>query len=324
MPRRYEMLHIAFIGVGGRAKSHLQTVEATPDSEVTAVCDVDQARVKEVATAFDATAYTDHEQLYESEERLDAVFVVIPPFAHTTQETMAAERGLDLFVEKPVALDAETAATVEQTIRANDVIGAVGYQHRYAAATERAQEILDGRTVGLVEGEYLSGVPGGPDHWWRSYEHSGGQIVEQATHIYDLLRLFGGPVDEVTAVGGHELVDTIDFEDVVAANTAHGTGTVGHVTSTSASPVHSSGVEIVAEGCYLSLSGNRLTGEVDGEEVDFTGENDSTRAAGEAFLEAVRTGEPSNVRSSYDDGRRTFELTLAVEKALETGGPVSP
>ena len=315
-------LQIGFIGVGGRAGSHLATVDDADGAAVTAVCDIDAHQVQTVAEEYDAAEYTDHEAMYEAEPDLDAVFVCLPPFAHTNQEIMAAERGIHLFIEKPLARTAEPAAEVLAAIEEHDIIAAVGYQLRYAEATARARELIGDRDVALVEGEYKSGVPGGPDHWWRVYERSGGQVIEQATHIYDLVRLFGGEPTAVNAIGGHEVVDAIDFEDAVSANISLDSGAVGHITSTSASPEHASGVEIIGEDLRLELSGNRLTGTVDGESVDFEGSNNATRATGEAFLAAVETGDAAGIESTYADAYRTFALTLAVEESLDDGGEV--
>jgi predicted dehydrogenase len=258
--------------------------------------------------------------MYDVEDDLDAVFVVLPPFAHEDQETMAAERGIDLFVEKPLALSNAKAREIREAIADNGVIGAVGYQRRYADATRRALDLVEGRAIGLVEGYYKSGVPGGPDHWWRDYERSGGQVVEQATHIYDLVRRFGGEVESVSAVGGHELVEEIDFEDVVSTNLAQAGGTVGRVVSTSAAPGFASGIELLGEDIHLSLSGNSLSGVVDGEAIDYEGDNDPDAEVVEAFVEAVRTRDAGLVRSTYADATRS----LAVEESLDSGGAVEP
>ncbi len=315
-------LQIGFIGVGGRARSHLETVANADEAAVAAVCDIDAEQAQAVADEHNAAEYTDHEAMYEAESDLDAVFVCLPPFAHTDQEIMAAERGIHLFIEKPLARTAEPAEEVLSAIEDNGVIAAVGYQLRHAEATNRALELVGDRAVALVEGEYISGVPGGPDHWWRVYERSGGQVIEQATHIYDLLRLFGGEPTSVQAIGGHEVVEAIDFEDAVSANIRLDSGAVGHITSTSASPDHASGIEIIGEDLRLELSGNHLTGTVDGESIDFTGSNDATRATGEAFLAAVDAGDASGIESTYADAFRTFALTLAVEESLDAGGEI--
>lgn len=299
----------------------MDVLEELDDATVAAVCDVDEAAATEAAESHDAIAYSDHVRMYE-EEDLDAVFVVLPPFAHEDQELLAAEHGIDMFVEKPLGLSNRKVEEINDAIQDSGVIASVGYQNRYADATRRALELVGDRQLALVEGRYISGVPTPPGHWWREYEKSGGQVVEQATHIYDLVRLFGGSVESVSAVGANEVVEDIDFEDVVSTNLVHEEQTIGHVSSTSASPKHTSGIELVGEDLYLELSGNALSGEVDGEEVEYEGENDPSRDAVEAFVEAVESDDPSAVHSDYEDGMRSFAVTLAAEEALEAGESV--
>lgn len=302
----------------------MENLRGRDDTEISAICDIDEDAAQQAAEPYGASVYTDHELLYETETDLDAVFIVLPPFAHADQEILAAEHGIDLFVDKPLALSNETARQINNAIEANDVISSTGYQLRYADAVRTMFELLDGRTLGLVQGYYKSGVPTGPGHWWRNYEQSGGQIVEQATHIYDLVRQIGGEVESVSAVGGHNVVEGIDFEDVVSANLVHKGGVVGHVASTSASPRHTSGVEVIGEDLKLNLSGNTLTGVIDGEEIEYQGEDDPSRKAVESFVEAVKTRDTSGILADYSDAMRSLALTLAVEESLDTGEPVEP
>ncbi|MFB6136545.1 MAG: Gfo/Idh/MocA family protein [Halobacteriaceae archaeon] len=314
-------LRVAFIGAGGRASSHLQNVGEMDDAEVVAVCDIDEDVARDAAEPHGAAVYTEHEPMYEQED-IDAVFVGVPPFAHTDQELMAAERGIHLFVEKPIALSVEKAEEILDAVEANGVVAQVGYQMRYAEATERALELTEGRPIGLVDGYYKTSVPG--TAWWRVFERSGGQIVEQVTHIYDLVRHVVGEVEEVTAYGGHRIVDEIDFEDSVTASMRHENDAVSNIDSTSAASQHSSGIELVGGDVQLTLEGNSLTGVVDGEEVDFEGEGDMSRAEVESFVEAARTGDDAGVRSTYADAVRTLALTLAVNESLASGDPVEP
>lgn len=317
------MSRIGFVGAGGRANKHLDTLAGLDTADVVAICDVDRETAVEAADPHDAAVYTDHESMYDSED-IDAAFVVLPPFAHEDQEIGAAERGIDLFVEKPLALSTEKAREIRDAVEANDVIAATGYQRRYADTVRRASELVEDRTLGLVEGYYKGGVAGDPGHWWRVYEKSGGQVVEQATHIYDLVRLFGGEVESISAVGGHEVVDEIDFEDVVSTNLVHENGAIGHVTSTSAASRPYSGVELIGDGVQLRFSGDSLSGVVDGEEIEYESEDDPSRTAVEAFVGAVETRDPSRIRADYADGARSLAVTLAVEESLRSGEPVSP
>lgn len=304
----------------------MNTVAEMDGAAVAGVCDVDADAADQAAEAFDAAAYTDHHDLYDG-EALDAAFVVVPPFAHDDQELAAVDAGLDLFVEKPLGLAAATAHEIRERIDAAGAVAAVGYQIRNEAATARALDLIEGRTVRLLEGYYRAGLPGVP--WWRVQERSGGQLVEQATHVYDLLRLFGGEIETVSAYGGSRVVDEIDFSDAVAATVRHENGTVGSVVSSSATPEgdgteEGRGLRILAEGCHLHLRGNRLDGTVDGEAVSFEGENDPDRDVVTEFVDAASDGDPDAVRCDYADACRTFEATLAAVESVETGRPVEP
>jgi predicted dehydrogenase len=313
-----------FVGCGGRARQHMETIASLDGAEVVGVCDIDEETATAAAADLDAAAYTDHHELYEG-ETLDAAFVVLPPFAHEDQELAAAERGIDLFVEKPLALTRETAREIRDGIESAGVVSAVGYQMRHLPAVERALDILEGRDTRLVEGYYKGGLPGVP--WWRVAAQSGGQVVEQATHVYDLLRLFGGEVEAVSAYGGNRVVEEVDFADAVSANLSFADGTVGNVASASATPEGENaergrGARILADGCNLHLHRNELRGVVDGEQIEFVGDSDSDRRIVAEFVDAAAAGDPSAVRCDYADAYRTFDLTLAVTESLESGEPV--
>lgn len=316
-------VQLAFIGAGGIASVHLDNLKSNERADVVAVCDIDEERATAAAETHGATAFTDHHEMYE-EATFDAVVVGIPPFAHEDQERLAIEHGADLFVEKPLALDSDTVRENAEAIAASDRLVQVGHMVRYADSVQRAKELVGDRTVALVDAHWWCGIPGDADHWWRRKELSGGQVVEQATHTYDAVRYFAGDVESVTAVGGKEVYEEeLDFEDSTSASMRHDTGAVSHVSATSTSERFSHGLRLTGEGFSLELDigADTLVGSVDGEEVDFEGDGDTYGPEIAAFVEAVETRDESLLRSSYDDARRTFETTLAVERALETGEP---
>lgn len=308
-------LRVGFVGVGNMNQNHVENVAAIDGATVAAVCDVDADRAHAIAEENDAPAYTAHDSML-AEETLDAVYLAVPPFAHEGQELDILEHGAALFVEKPLALDREYAREVERAVKRHDAVTQVGHVLRYDGVTERARDLLDGRTVSLVDAQYWCGVP--PVDWWTSRELSGGQVVEQSTHLYDLVRYFGGEVEDVAAAGDRRVVEEIDFEDTTSATMHHANGTVSHVSSTSAAPDTRIQVHVVAEGVQVTLDylEGKIVGVVDGDPVSFESDTARLRDEDAAFLDAVRAGDPDAPRSPYDDARRTFELTLAVEDAL--------
>jgi len=317
-------VEFAFIGAGGIATQHLDHIEDHDEATVVAVCDIDEDVAAEAAEPFDAETYTDHEALYEA-GGFDAVVIAVPPFAHEDQEKLAAEHGVDLFVEKPLALDAETARENEEAIENADIISQVGHMARYADSVQRAHELIDDRTLAMVDGHWWSGLPGDSDHWWRRKELSGGQIIEQATHTYDIVRYFAGDVDTVRAAGAQKVhTDAIDFDDATSATMTHEDGTVSTVTATSTGDQDSAHeVQLIGDGfsLHIDLWGDTLSGAVDGEEVDFEGESGTYAPEMDAFIEAVQTRDDSGLHSPYKDARKTFETTLAVDRALDSGEP---
>ncbi|WP_142859682.1 Gfo/Idh/MocA family protein [Salinigranum halophilum] len=316
---------IALVGAGGIGTIHLGTLADIDAADVTAICDVSAEAATAAAEEFGADVYTDHEEMLSNED-LDALFVAIPPFAHTTQETAGAEAGLDLFVEKPIALSGETAARVDEAIAEAQVRSQVGHMYRYSPAVEEAVDRIGDRDVALIDGHWVGGVP--PSGWWGVKEKSGGQVVEQAAHVFDLVRYFGGDVDSVCAQGGKSVVgDDIDFEDAVSASMKHESGAVSHVSTSCASPDEHVALRLVGDGFHLELefwfegedhpvSLGRLTGTVDGEPIELEAEEDAWAREVRSFVETVGGGE-GDLRSPYDDARKTFELTLAVNEALD-------
>jgi predicted dehydrogenase len=324
------MPELATIGSGNIVRKHLDNLDALDghdDVEVVAVCDVDGDAAESLAAEHGAAVYTDHERLF-AEATFDAVIVGIPPFAHTNQELLAAEHGVDLLVEKPIALSAEKAREVEAAVAEADIVTQVGHMWRYAAITDRAADLVGDRTLGLVTGHWYGGVPG--VEWWQNKEQSGGQIVEQATHVYDLVRYFAGDATRVTAAGGRRINDdVIDFEDSTAAVAHHDSGVVSSVTASSASRSGNNGVTLVGDGVDLTLDfgENCLTGVVDGDPVEYEPDAESVQGASmatelDAFLTAVKDPDAPRMRSPYADARATLEFTLGAQRSIDTGETV--
>jgi predicted dehydrogenase len=126
---------------------------------------------------------------------LDALYVCLPPFAHSGQTERAAERGIHLFLEKPIAADVAQAEAMVGAIERAGVISQVGYHLRFRRAIVRLKELIDGGQAGrptLFEGRFWCNF-GGPS-WWADISKSGGQAFEQLIHLYDLaLYLLGSP-----------------------------------------------------------------------------------------------------------------------------------
>ncbi|MCY3739750.1 MAG: Gfo/Idh/MocA family oxidoreductase [Candidatus Poribacteria bacterium] len=312
-------MKITFIGVGGIAGSYRRSLNQL-ERPIAAVCDINAERAAAIAEDEDATAYTAHTEMLQK-EKPDVVFTCIPPGAHTTQVADAAASGAAVFVAKPVAQDLETAQHASDAIASAGVINQVGYMARYSDITAKAKELVGDQKLTMGIGRFLTRM--GANHpWWGKYEVSRGQMVEQTTHVFDLIRYFLGDVDSVQAYGIKNVSDGIaDFEECTVCNMQFESGAVGSITSTCVARAHENfATELVGDDLYLKLTHDSgLRGQISGEGVDYTGTEAGYFRQVEQFISAVDANDQGLVLASYADAVKSLAVTLAANRSLETG-----
>ncbi|GIH78049.1 Gfo/Idh/MocA family protein [Planobispora longispora] len=310
------------MGAGNVAARHARVLSGFPDVRIAAVADTDVTRAATLAAEHGAACYDSHETLLDG-ERLDAVYVCVPPFAHGPVELAVLEAGLPLFVEKPLALDEQTARRVSEAVRRRRVVTAVGHHWRYLDVVEQARRLLGDRPVRLALGVWLDKVP--PVPWWPRRDGSGGQVIEQAVHVLDLARLLVGEVAEVSA---HESGHPPEHgETAVGAATGallrFRDGAVGLLGATCLLGwKHRAGLEVYAEGIALQLSEEQLVVDTGEGRTVITESGDAKHRVDRAFVDAV-LGRGQDVRAPYDDALRTHRLACAVARAAAGGAPVT-
>ena len=305
------------------ANGHFKSLRQLENVEHAAFCDVNLERAQNAANEYGGKAYSNYTEMLDA-EKPDAVYIVVPPGFHNDIEVDVANRKIPFFIEKPVALSNETTARVLDAVRANDVITSVGYHWRYQGGTDRAKEILQDRTVGMALGYWMGGLPG--VSWWRRMDQSGGQFVEQTTHIIDLARYLVGDVRRVYAAAAlrdMRDIENMDVPDVGTATLEFVNGAVGTINNTcmlgaGGGPVS---LHIVARDLWMEVGGkvkvhDREGSRVEGEEVNPTVREDR------AFIRAVETGDRSEIRSNYADGAKTLAVSLAINESFQNRRPV--
>lgn len=313
-------MRIAFIGVGGIAGNYLGSLKKL-EREVAAVCDINGERAAKIASDNKCTSYTDHRDML-AREKPDVVFVAIPPGAHQGQVDDAVAVGAAVFVAKPIGLDLDAVRRTRDAIGQKGVINQVGYMARYSDITERARQLTAGQTLGMGMGRFMCRMGAHP--WWGKKAICGGQMLEQSTHVFDLLRYFLGEVEEVQAYGHRGLGEDIaDFEDSTVCNLRFAGGAIGNVNSTCcANAPDGFAAEFSGRAFYLKLvMDTRLVAQIHGEPVEYQGQETGYFRQVEQFLQAVESGDQTLVRSSYEDAACTLAVTLAANRSLESGRP---
>jgi len=315
------VVNIGFVGCGGIAMAHVKRLSQIQEAKMVAFHDVVLQKAEDSAKSAGANAYSDlHEML--NKEKLDAVYVCVPPFAHGF-ESEIAERGIHLFVEKPVALTMDLADKIQRAVSKAGVINSVGYMWRYLDTTALAKHILEENgPVGMAEGLYIDPYWFPPGHWWIDKEKSGGQVIEQSTHIFDLVRYLVGDVDRVYAEMDNRLlmdVEGFKTEDVSFVTLRFKNGAIGVVLSTCASRRTFTGtsLKIIAKNVVVEHGGHSGTLRIywDREVRDVKPSVDSYLEEDKVFVNAVAEGDESAIKSPYHDAVKTLEVTIAANEA---------
>ena len=285
-------------------------------------------RATAVISTWGGRPFDDIERMLD-EARPDAVFVCQPPYLAAEACIEVVERGLPLFTEKPLAAVRSDVERAFAALDGRDVVTAVGYQWRAIDFVAEVRRRLDDRPARLVLARWTGDTPG--PSWWRRADQSGGQVVEQATHLFDLARYLLGEGEVVGAASArHERPDYPDFDvDAVASSVVRfESGAIGSFTSTSILPAGVVEFELISEGLRqvirlaASATGQSWSLETsDGAERSLeTSRRDAYETEDEAFLDAVESGDPTRVFCTYEDAMRTDELTRAVVAASGSRG----
>lgn len=318
-------LRIGIVGTGWFADKHAKLLTGMDDVTVSGICGSTIGKAQEMAAMFDsAQGYGSVADMLDG-AKPDAVYICVPPFAHGEIELALAERGIPFLVEKPLGVDLETPSAVLQAVGERRLITSVGYHFRYMDGTRLAQTLLQERTVGMALGYWTGGMPG--VYWWRKAEGSGGQFVEQTTHIVDLLRYLAGEIEEVYAAYGstvlHRKEEGVTVPDVGTVTLRMANGSVAAISNTCMLPVgHTTGLHLYTDAGVLELSGGGLKEITKNRTTEYKNETNPYLAENQAFLHAVRTGDTSGILSTYEDAWRTQQVTVAANRSAETGLPV--
>lgn len=314
-------LRVGCIGTGFIAGRHLAALAAMPDVEVVAVADPDIERAQAAAGRVAARAYGDGLTLLATED-LDAVWLCVPPFAHGPLEQAALERNLPFFVEKPLAVDLATAQAIAEGVRARGLLTAVGYHWRYLGVVEQALGLLRETPPQLVVGQWLDATPPAP--WWSRRQGSGGQLVEQTTHLFDLARCLGGEVDGVSAAESTLTRSGHPDADVPTASTAmlrFASGALGSISSSCLlDGRYRVGLRLVAAGRVVELRERALSDHelrVDDEQIARS-DQDPIAAEDRAFVDALQD-RGTDIRVPYGEALRTHALVCAADRSARDG-----
>ena len=190
-----------------------------------------------------------------------------------------------------------------------------------ATLQRKAKELVGDRQLTMGIGRFLTRMGAGHP-WWGKYEVSRGQMVEQTTHVFDLIRYFLGDVANVHAYGIKGVSEGIaDFEECTVCNMQFESGAVGSITSTCVARAHDHfAAELVGDDFYLKLTLDLgLRGKSAVRKSITPVRKRVTFRQVEQFIKAVEANDQGLVIAPYADAVKSLAVTLAANRSLETG-----
>jgi predicted dehydrogenase/threonine dehydrogenase-like Zn-dependent dehydrogenase len=314
-------VRLGFIGAGNYATSMLLPhLKDNSGAELVSVATTKALSAVNAQRKFGFGTITTSVESVLEDDSLDAVFIVTRHHSHANLVCRALERGLAVFVEKPLALSDEQLVAVLDTVErtSNDRL-MVGFNRRFAPLFTDLQARF-GPSAGPLSARYL--VNAGrldPDSWYLKEELEGSRFAGEGGHFIDTLgALVGHHPVEVHAMGAGESIHTsLRFADGSVA-------TIAYVTDGS-SRFPKETLDVVGSGRNGRLDNfQRVTvWSTKGKQRRrmLAGQDKGQRTQLDRVLHAVRTG--SAMPIPLDSLVATTRATLAVGSSLSSGKPVS-
>ena len=315
-------MRIGIAGAGFMARTHAAAY-AEMDVDVVAVSSPSGPDEFIAEFEFDAAAHTDVSTLCES-EAIDYLDVCTPTHTHLELVRTAADAGVDVFLEKPIAGTLKTAREIADTVDDAGLTLMVGHVVRFMPNYRRARALEIG-SEGVARARRLSPFPEwGSADWFADREKSGGVFVDLAIHDLDYLRWCWGNVERVFARrtrddrAEHGFV-TLRFEN----------GAVGYVEASWAQPESrplTAELEFAGDDGLVEFSSADETPYREWTDESAVVESpiarDGYRRELEHFVTCLESGDEPDVGA--DEAVEALRLAIAAERSADRGQPVVP
>lgn len=222
----------AIAGCGGIFPMHARSLTAA-GIPIAAVCDTVPERAEQQAKTYHCQPYTDYETMIKA-GGFDVLHICLPHYLHAPAARYAAEHGLHVLTEKPMAITVADAESMITAARQNGVKLGVIFQNRYNPGSRLIKRVLDTGELGKIRSGWLrvtwyrdaSYYASGD---WRGYwaTEGGGVVINQSIHTFDLMNyLLGGRPSYVDASAANRRHPSIEVEDMAEGIIAYGSGDI--------------------------------------------------------------------------------------------------
>ena len=337
----------ALIGCGRIAVNHMKALKNT-GLELVGLCDLIPENIdillEKVSYATNVPRYTDYKQMIKNNKNIDIVAIATDSGAHAEIGLFCMEHGINVIVEKPMAMSMQDATAMIRKSEEKGVKLAVCHQNRFNLAVQEMRKAVEnGRFGRLSHGSinvrwnrnkaYYEQAP-----WRGKWVSDGGALMNQCIHGIDLLRwMLGDEVEEVYGLTRQQFHDYLECEDVGIALLKFENGAIGSIEGTV--NVYPKNLEetlyLFGENGTVKLGGTSCNNIDVWVFKDKSEDDDKVAGLQEVTSNVYGNGHTSlyydvisaikENRQPYIDGyagRNALEIVLAIYKSQLTGRPV--
>ncbi|PLS09655.1 Gfo/Idh/MocA family protein [Neobacillus cucumis] len=326
------MLHVLLIGAGTMGNVHGEAFANMENAVLSGIVDKDLEKAGKLAEKLQTTAFQTFEEAIETLKKVDVVSICLPTPFHKPFLKIAADQGLHVICEKPLARNLVDAREMIDYCKEKDVKLFVGHVVRFFPEYVRAKKMIEEGTIGntaVVRTYRGGGFPNGSDDWYADYEKSGGLVLDMIIHDFDFLRWCFGEVERVYAKSiKNGILKRIDYSLVTLR---FKNGVIAHVEGSWAHQSFTTRFEFAGQSGIIEHDSSKSV------PVLFEGRKKSTSGGGVAvpesplkdnpyfmelahFIHCIETGKAPIVTA--EDAYKAMEIALSALKSIETGREV--
>lgn len=264
-------VNFGVIGAGGIAfRKTIPGMKKAKNCRLVAV--MDPVNIDKIAADLKVpNAYAREKDLLANPE-VEAVYIASPVNCHARQIKMAAEAGKHILCEKPLCLNLKQAKAAVDACRKNKVFLQEGYMMKFHGAHAKIRELVEEGRLGKIvymRAQLSCWYPKMEGAWRQDpRQGGGGSLVDMATHLYDLMEFFAGPIRRVVAMTGR-VVQDYRSEDASTTALEFKSGAQGSVDAFFCIPdeasrtrleIYGTGGAIFTEGTIGQSTGGKMEG----------------------------------------------------------------
>lgn len=326
-------MQIGLWGCGTMGNSLARGLMSTDLARIPVVYDVLPEAAKAAAEEYGAQTVDSSEALL-SHAGLDGVIVALPGYLHAPAVIQAAEAGVDVFVEKPMALDAATCRRMIAAAQEGGIQLMVGqvlrYYEPYQSILRWLAEGRFGNVFAASMWRVASSERVGGTYWRAKRAQSGGYLLEVGAHELDMLRCLLGRPETVHALSRKVLPRQNELLDYIAVQVRFAEGGAATYESGGGSRIPQYGFRFYFEGATLASDSafdpKALQVYEDGRQEVSIAEDEFSTEHGVAtemrlWVTALRDGTAMPIPG--EEGLATVALAEAAYRSAEMGVPVA-